>query len=217
MGVTKAKPLRTTCEYEPCSGPMPTTGRYRRFCSKACGDNAWRDANRERYNETLREWAAANPERSRAIKHRHAVANRDAFNARAREVGAVGGYRERHAQRVAELGADVVAEQMRARQLRIRYGITTEQYDAMYEAQDGCCAMCGRPEPAEGRRLAVDHDHRCCPGRKSCGRCLRGLLCTSCNNHLGVLEDDAFVAAADAYRANPPAHAVLLPVDRALA
>lgn len=75
------------------------------------------------------------------------------------------------------------------------YNITLEQYLEMYEKQDGKCAVCGEEEvevhhaTGERRRLAVDHDHNCCPGRESCGRCIRGLLCNACNRGLGLLND----------------------------
>src|SRR5262245_55114238 len=39
-----------------------------------------------------------------------------------------------------------------------KYGITIEQYDLMLAAQNGVCAICGKPRP-EGRTLHVDHDH----------------------------------------------------------
>ena len=52
----------------------------------------------------------------------------------------------------------------------------------MLAAQDGVCAICGRP-PTEGISLHVDHDH------ESGAR--RGLLCFRCNNSLGDLEDDS--------------------------
>ena len=59
------------------------------------------------------------------------------------------------------------------------FGLTPEMYDAMLFAQGGVCAICS---DAPGvRALAIDHDHRCCPGRESCGECVRGLLCTRCN------------------------------------
>jgi hypothetical protein len=38
--------------------------------------------------------------------------------------------------------------------------------------------------------MAVDHDHRCCPGVTSCGSCIRGLLCVNCNQAIGKLKDD---------------------------
>lgn len=35
----------------------------------------------------------------------------------------------------------------------------------------------------------IDHDHSCCGrGRPSCGKCIRGMLCTTCNTGLGQVE-----------------------------
>lgn len=77
----------------------------------------------------------------------------------------------------------------KARQLRNNHdGMTLEEYDAMLEAQGGGCAVCLRP-PAE-ISLAIDHDHGCCPPKKSCAKCRRGLLCTPCNRALGGFDDD---------------------------
>ncbi|KUN03186.1 hypothetical protein AQI95_24675 [Streptomyces yokosukanensis] len=74
--------------------------------------------------------------------------------------------------------------------LRRNYGISADHYDSMLAAQGGGCAIC-RVAPGEGTSLAVDHDHACCPGRKkSCGECLRGLLCEDCNRVLGMFRDD---------------------------
>ncbi|MFE2073715.1 endonuclease VII domain-containing protein [Streptomyces misionensis] len=74
--------------------------------------------------------------------------------------------------------------------LRRNYGITVDQYDSMLAAQGGGCAICGTV-PGEGTSLHVDHDHACCPDRKkSCGGCLRGLLCEDCNRVLGMFRDD---------------------------
>lgn len=66
-----------------------------------------------------------------------------------------------------------------------RYGITSEQYEA---AVLRGCAICGRTD----RKLHVDHDHSCCPARKSrtCGRCIRGLICGQCNRAIGGFDDD---------------------------
>lgn len=71
-----------------------------------------------------------------------------------------------------------------------RYGLTLEQYNAMHDDQSGHCLGCDR-EQVEGERwLAVDHDRACCSGDQSCGKCVRGLLCTPCNMAVGLLRDD---------------------------
>lgn len=41
-----------------------------------------------------------------------------------------------------------------------------------------------------GTRLAIDHDHKHCPGKKGCPVCIRGALCNACNNGLRVFHDD---------------------------
>jgi hypothetical protein len=46
---------------------------------------------------------------------------------------------------------------------------------------NGGCEICGSRE-----RMAIDHDHSCCPkAAQSCGKCVRGALCGNCNNMLG--------------------------------
>lgn len=74
-------------------------------------------------------------------------------------------------------------------QLKFKYGMTQEQYDEMLEAQGGVCKICRKPSTNKRKtgvtfRLAVDHLHSCCPGNKSCGKCIVGLLCLSCNNKI---------------------------------
>ena len=63
------------------------------------------------------------------------------------------------------------------------YRLTIEDYICMLDKQDSKCAICR----GEGR-LYVDHDHACCPGNTTCGKCVRGLLCTRCNNFVGHIE-----------------------------
>lgn len=77
------------------------------------------------------------------------------------------------------------AERQRAVTIKRKYGIAPEQYDAMLAAQNGACAICRRESP-----LTVDHDHSCCDSERSCGDCVRGLLCNPCNRALGFFGDD---------------------------
>ena len=70
-----------------------------------------------------------------------------------------------------------------------KYKLTQQMYMDLLEQQDGVCAICKLPPNRNW--LAVDHDHSCCPGMKTCGDCIRGLLCGSCNSFLGRVSDDA--------------------------
>jgi|SRR6185312_1889493 len=71
------------------------------------------------------------------------------------------------------------------------YGISREIYDALLRAQNGVCCICRNQ--SKNKDLAVDHDHRCCPGGKSCGECVRGLLCDRCNRGIGYFKENVIV------------------------
>lgn len=72
------------------------------------------------------------------------------------------------------------------------YGLEIERYEEILAAQGGVCAICHqyetRTQYGKRQNLTVDHDHRCCPGAKSCGKCVRGLLCFRCNITLERVE-----------------------------
>ena len=59
------------------------------------------------------------------------------------------------------------------------YGITEEEYLALFDAQKGKCAICGGLP--QKKRLCIDHDHK--TDR------IRGLLCPQCNTLLGMAKD----------------------------
>lgn len=71
-------------------------------------------------------------------------------------------------------------EWARRHRLRKQFGLSAQDYEQMWDAQDGRCAICRRPE--NGRRLDVDHCHE--TGE------VRGLLCNPCNQALGLLGED---------------------------
>jgi hypothetical protein len=81
----------------------------------------------------------------------------------------------------------------RSQRLRDKYRLSAGDYDRMYAAQNGCCAICGGAE----QTLSVDHDH--------VTGTVRGLLCRDCNLALGWLRDSAAVAmkAAQYLSASP--------------
>jgi hypothetical protein len=49
------------------------------------------------------------------------------------------------------------------------------------------CGLCGRRLYRKARP-SIDHDHACCPGSSSCGRCVRGVVCSRCNTNLAHFE-----------------------------
>lgn len=92
-------------------------------------------------------------------------------------------------------------EAAHGRSIMERYGLTKEQYEALYEAQGGVCYICQR---ATGKRkkLAVDHDH-------ATGY-VRGLLCGPCNSMLAHARDSVeFLHRAVWYLSYPPAHDII--------
>jgi len=79
-------------------------------------------------------------------------------------------------------------EAQREYELQYYYGISKKEYDALAEAQDNKCAICGEhPE----KHLAVDHCHR--------SGVIRGLLCRTCNSGIGLLKDDPRIVSNAAY------------------
>jgi len=66
-----------------------------------------------------------------------------------------------------------------------KFGITLDDYDIIFQSQNGVCWICSKPETffLKGRThsLAVDHCHK--TGK------IRGLLCRNCNQMLGLAKD----------------------------
>lgn len=70
--------------------------------------------------------------------------------------------------------------------LKKKYGMTYEQREDLFISQGSKCASC---ETTETNQWCVDHDHSCCPGQYTCGKCVRGILCNNCNTAAGLLKD----------------------------
>lgn len=84
-------------------------------------------------------------------------------------------------------------EKRRRDYLRLKFKMTLEEYNEKLNEQNGVCAICRQKC---FKRLSVDHDHVCCPygrNKKSCGKCVRGLLCSKCNHALGLFNDSRYI------------------------
>lgn len=93
--------------------------------------------------------------------------------------------------------------------LKKRWKLTLEQYYKMWADQDNKCAICSK-ELTDGKLGAhVDHDHKCCDSKSSCGKCIRGILCMDCNNLIERAKEDELIliAAGDYLRKWNPTHA----------
>ncbi len=97
-------------------------------------------------------------------KQRKAISNRNWF-LRNRE----------HALELQRAWIHADPNRIKIKNLRRRYGITLEQFDAMVKKQNRKCGICFAVKP-----LSVDHCHK--TGK------IRKLLCRSCNSRLGWFE-----------------------------
>ncbi len=74
--------------------------------------------------------------------------------------------------------------------LKRQYKINLDDYAKILEKQNNKCAICLTDQSELKNNLSVDHDRKCCAGKDSCGKCVRGLLCNNCNFALGHLKDN---------------------------
>ena len=65
--------------------------------------------------------------------------------------------------------------------LKYEYGITLDDYNKMFNEQEGKCAICQRHQNELTRTLCVDHNHKT--------NKVRALLCLTCNTDVSVVEN----------------------------
>lgn len=90
-------------------------------------------------------------------------------------------------------------ERARSRTLKAKYGITSEDFQAILTAQGDQCGICFKDVDASESIPHFDHDHA--TGEP------RGVLCASCNTKLGWFEKRKIRIYE--YLDNPPAREVL--------
>lgn len=85
--------------------------------------------------------------------------------------------------------------------LKSSYNIGYTDYLKLLDMQGGICPICETPfieGKINNQYGHVDHDHSCCASKKSCGKCIRGILCAHCNKGLGFFLDDSNILKAAA-------------------
>lgn len=80
-------------------------------------------------------------------------------------------------------------QQLRESRFRKKYGLSCEEVDAMFADANGICRICEREMKkgvgnhiAPGEVACVDHDHDT--------GAIRGMICSMCNNGLGLFRDN---------------------------
>ncbi len=72
---------------------------------------------------------------------------------------------------------------VRKSHLKRHYGMTLDEYQKLFDEQEGCCAICGTHHSnVPHKQLMVDHCHK--TGK------VRQLLCDLCNTALGKFKDE---------------------------
>lgn len=146
---------------------------------KAQADSQLMEMRREYSRENQRRWKEKNPERARA-------SNRSSHEALMRDPERLEKKRAYARDYQCKYRRNNL-EAWKSGRLRCSYGITLQQYERMFEQQQGKCKICRRPETAQRKgqtlKLSVDHCHKT--------KKVRGLLCGKCNRGIGSFDHDA--------------------------
>lgn len=112
----------------------------------------WREQNREHYLAYNRKWVKENPDKAKASR-----------------------------KRAYERAKSSIREKSRNHHRKKKYGLSPEQYNAMFDAQNKTCAICKSSEPFSKFGWHVDHCH--------VSGAVRGILCNRCNTSMGMAGD----------------------------
>ena len=75
-----------------------------------------------------------------------------------------------------------MARRRRDNSLKDKFGISRQEWDALFTSQGNCCGICGRTDTGTKRDWHTDHDH--ITGK------VRGILCHGCNMALCGAKDN---------------------------
>ena len=144
-----------------CKGDPQPLDNFHKSKRLSQGRRAWcKVCERDQHKE----WVELNPEKIAAIDKKYNETHPGVQNAKHKE------WMKQH------------PEVVNAKRLKKRYGLSMDQYRSLFVAQNDSCAICKRNKTINELGLHVDHNH-------NSGK-VRGLLCPSCNQALGLLQDN---------------------------
>lgn len=126
-------------------------------------------------------WPSARPENRRAYYHAH----------RQRILRLQKPYRRKNRLKIKARSAKWRKENPHKHRGAFRNHISERAYKRLMKKQNNLCAVCGLPFSSQRLwKPVIDHDHKCCPIKgRSCGKCIRGIVHSSCNLLLGYASD----------------------------
>lgn len=138
-----------------------------RKANKRAYQKAWREKNKEKRQAYQSEYTAANKEKKRLYDIEYRAENKDKCRA------AQDAWRERNQEHLKVYHRDHGLK---------KYGLTQEDWDAMFATQGFRCATCFRDKLSGKMKWHTDHCHAT--------GVVRGILCGRCNKALGLLDDN---------------------------
>ena len=142
---------------------MPQS-KEQKAASKSTSNKKWRENNKEQIAASKKKWRENNKEHVAAYEKK---------------------YRENNKEKIATYMKEHIKTYTPAIRRKWRYGISSEDYDAMLEEQDNKCKICFmkfNTDDTKATTPCVDHCHTTDK--------VRGLLCPHCNRGLGQFKED---------------------------
>ena len=142
---------------------------------RAAYGKEYREKNKDKIAEAGKEYREKNKDKIAEAGKEYREKNKDKIAEVKKE------YYEKNKDKIAEVGKEYREKNKdKIKEYRIlkTYNLTMEEYEEIYNRQNGCCPLCGKE--LNSVRVAIDHDH--VTGK------VRGIMCSVCNSQLGVYE-----------------------------
>lgn len=151
----------------------------------------YRKNNKEKFSEYDKKYRDKNLEKERERGKKYYCINKEKLLRKRREY----------------LSNPEIKERDRWRRIKKKYGITKEEWERIYQEQDGRCYLCQRTEKqikkSKSKYMVVDHNHKTGD--------IRGILCSFCNRTvLTVIRENAdFAIRLSTYLTRKPNYGIV--------
>jgi hypothetical protein len=123
-----------------------------------------------------KEYVAKNKDRHKAVTKEYYEKNKEKLIANMKK------YKVENKDKIDKQRREKPKPDYRIRTFKYRYGMTIEDYNILFENQEGKCLICGTHQSELKKPLNIDHCHA--------SKNVRGLLCWKCNVAIGFFKDN---------------------------